>query len=141
MSSPHSEWDATGTWRSVGIGNPAHFWVSAKGEREQPLLHKGLLLREACLPCANSRTPFKFLPVEGETAGQTQLPDSGEGHQSSWLTSAVQGAAAKWRLDSGRWLLHLALHNELIALHETLADELLKHLLGRHLHTFFVPSE
>lgn len=64
---------------------------------------------------------------------QTALPTWG-------LTSAVQGAAAKGGLDRC-WLLGLALHNELVALHETLADEFLKDLLGCHQQAFLVPPE
>lgn len=64
---------------------------------------------------------------------QTALPTWG-------LTSAVQGAAAQGGLDRCR-LLGLALHNELVSLHETLADELLKDLLGCHQQAFLVPPE
>lgn len=57
------------------------------------------------------------------------------------LTSAVQGAAAERGRHGRGWLLWLGLHNNLIALHEPLANELLKHLLGCHLHSFLIPPE
>lgn len=61
--------------------------------------------------------------------------------QREQLTSAIERAAAQWGWDSGVGLRCLGLHYDLVALHETLADELFKHLLGRHLHTLLVPPE
>lgn len=55
------------------------------------------------------------------------------------LTSAVEGTAAERWWHSWGCLLWLGLHNNLIALHETLTNELLKHLLGCHLHSFLIP--
>lgn len=65
----------------------------------------------------------------------------GRTRKSKWLTSAIQRAAAERGLDSCSRLLWFALHNQLVTLHETLADEFLKHLVGRHLNTFLIPPE
>lgn len=58
-----------------------------------------------------------------------------------WLTSTVKGTAAERGWHSRSWLLRFGLHNNLIALHETLTNKLLKHLLGCHLHSFLISPE
>lgn len=55
------------------------------------------------------------------------------------LTSAVEGTAAERGWHGWGRLLRFGLHNNLIALHETLTNKLLKHLLGCHLHSFLIP--
>lgn len=57
------------------------------------------------------------------------------------LTSTVKGTAAEWGWHSCGWFLWFGLHDNLIALHETLTNELLKHLLGCHLHSFLISPE
>lgn len=57
------------------------------------------------------------------------------------LTSTVKGTAAERGWHSCGWFLWFGLHNNLIALHETLTNKLLKHLLGCHLHSFLISPE
>lgn len=57
------------------------------------------------------------------------------------LTSAIEGTAAQWGRAGRVGFLGLGLHYDLIALHETLANELFKYLLSRHLYTLLVPPE
>lgn len=61
------------------------------------------------------------------------------GAVSGHKASAIERAAAQWRWGSRAGCRCLRLHYDLVALHETLANELFKHLLGRHLYTLLVP--
>lgn len=57
------------------------------------------------------------------------------------FTSRVKRAAAKWCGHRGLWFLFMGLDDDLVALHQSLTDKLLKHLRRTHHWSFIFPPE